>query len=61
MKIGSGLLVGVLTWVEIGLDAVTLSLLLVVVLTANAVYGAYVWFRAPVPGVVPPATTDAAP
>jgi low temperature requirement protein LtrA len=61
MKIGAGIAVAGLTWGDIGLNAVTLCALLVVVLAANATYGAYVWFRSPLPGAVHPVAREQSP
>ena len=54
MKIGIGLAAVLLTWIDIGLTAVTLCALLLLALVVNIVYGAYVWFHAPLPGSVHP-------
>ena len=61
MKIGAGVVVAGLTWGDIGLNAVTLCALLVAVLAANATYGAYVWFRSPLPGAVHPLAPEQSP
>lgn len=49
MKIGTGVAVAVVTWFDLGWNAVSLSIALVVALAAQAAYGAYVWFSAPHP------------
>jgi low temperature requirement protein LtrA len=61
MKIGVGVLVALVTWVDIGFNTVTLCVVLVSALAVQALYGAYVWFHAPVPGVLPPLTAEEAP
>jgi low temperature requirement protein LtrA len=61
MKIGVGVLVALVTWVDIGFNTVTLCVVLVSALAAQALYGAYVWFHEPVPGVLPPVTAEQAP
>jgi low temperature requirement protein LtrA len=61
MKIVVGLAVLLLTWFDIGLNAVTLCVLLVAALAVNAAYGAFVWFHAPLPGTVPPVTPERIP
>ena len=49
MKIGTGAVVAAMTWLDLQWSAVSLSVVLVVALAANALYGAYVWFAAPAP------------
>jgi low temperature requirement protein LtrA len=61
MKIAVGALVALVTWFDIGLNAVTMCIVLTVALAVHAAYGAYVWFHAPVPGVLPPQTREEAP
>jgi len=47
MKVGTGLAVTVLTWLDLGWSAVSLSVVLVAALAIQAWYGAWVWFTAP--------------
>jgi hypothetical protein len=61
MKIGVGVLVALVTWVDLGFNTVTLCVVLVSALAVQALYGAYVWFHAPVPGVLLPLTAEEAP
>jgi hypothetical protein len=49
MKIGSGVAVTALTWFDLGWNAVSLSTVLFLALAAQAVYGAYVWFKSSEP------------
>jgi low temperature requirement protein LtrA len=60
LKIAVGLAAALITWTGSWLGAVTLCIVLVAALAVPAVYGAYVWFHAPVPGVVPPQTATEA-
>ena len=44
MKIGTGIVVVILTFFDLGWNAVSLSIVLVAALAIQATYGAYVWF-----------------